>query len=110
MPAKGFKRVAQWGRHWLGPFERLARPRFEQLAGRRAERAIGVALSVFCVSILTPLPLTNSAPGFAVALTAIGLAERDGLFVGIGLVFGTLWIAGLIGLAVFGVGALGALF
>ena len=55
---------------------------------------------LFCASILVPLPLTNSAPGVALAVAALGLLTRDGILVLIGLIWGLAWIALLITLFV----------
>ena len=58
-----------------------------------ATRIIGALLIVPCLSILVPLPLTNTVPGIGVALTAIGLIERDALFVVFGLLIALIWVA-----------------
>lgn len=88
-------------------FERIARPRLSVLARPPLSRAVAVLLVVFCAAILTPLPGTNTAPGIAVAVVAIGLLERDGVLVGLGCVVGVLWVVlfgaaaiGLIGLLI----------
>ncbi|MEM0986750.1 MAG: exopolysaccharide biosynthesis protein [Pseudomonadota bacterium] len=93
---EGLSSTAKGGKKWFGWVERIARPRLTFLTGRGPERAIGVLLCLFCASILVPLPMTNTTPGFAVALVAFGLMERDGLLVLVGLVIGTLWIAALV--------------
>lgn len=74
---------------WL---ERFAHPRFAAMTGDRGTRVIGALLVVPCLSIMVPLPLTNTVPGFGVSLAAIGLIERDGVFVGLGLLIGLLWV------------------
>ena len=43
-------------------------------------------------SILVPLPSTNTAPGVGVALAALGLIERDGVLVILGLAIGFAWV------------------
>jgi len=40
-----------------------------------------------------PLPMTNSGPAAAIALTALGLVERDGLVVLGGVLLGLLGLA-----------------
>ena len=57
---------------------------------------VGAALVLFSASILVPLPATNTVPGFAVVVVAMGLLQRDGILVLIGAVLGTAWIATLI--------------
>ena len=51
---------------------------------------------LFSASILVPLPGTNTVPGIAVVIIAVGLLERDGLYVLAGSLIGTVWIATLI--------------
>jgi hypothetical protein len=91
------ERMATGARKWFGWMEALARPRLRFLSGPVAERVIGVFFVLFCLSILTPLPLTNSTPGVALAIAALGLINRDGLLILGGLVLGTVWIVLLFG-------------
>jgi len=51
---------------------------------------------------LLPFPMTNTVPGFAVALASFGLIQRDGLLVIGGLVLGTAWVSFLVFAAIFG--------
>jgi hypothetical protein len=67
-----------------------------------SERIIGAIMVMFCASILVPLPMTNTVPGFAVALASFGLMARDGILVLGGLILGSAWIAGLIGFVIYG--------
>ncbi|WP_291079012.1 exopolysaccharide biosynthesis protein [Hyphomonas sp.] len=99
---KGLTQMAAGGRKWLGWIERIVRPRFTVITGKRSERVIGLFLCVFCASILVPLPMTNTVPGFAVAIASFGLMQKDGLMVIAGLVIGTAWVSGLIGAVMFG--------
>lgn len=98
----GLANTARGGRKWFGWVEAIARPRLTFLTGAGPERIIGAILVVFCASILVPLPMTNTVPGFAVALASFGLIQRDGLLVIAGLVLGSAWVGFLISVAVFG--------
>jgi len=60
------------------------------------DRVVGLALVLFSASILVPLPATNTIPGFAVVLVAMGLLQRDGILILIGGFLGTAWIASLV--------------
>jgi len=100
----GLTRMAQGGRRWLGWIERLIRPRLIAITGPRSERVVGAFMVLFCASILVPLPLTNTVPGFAVAIASFGLMQKDGLAVILGIVLGTTWIGALILGAITGVG------
>lgn len=86
------ERMAMGGRKWFGWLEALARPRLLFLSGRIAERVVGVIFMLFCASIMVPLPATNTMPGIAVAIAALGLLTRDGLLILGGLVLGLVWI------------------
>ncbi len=101
---KGLTQMAAGGRKWLGWIEALIRPRLSGITGKTSERVIGAFLVAFCASILVPLPMTNTVPGFAVAITAFGLMQKDGLAVIAGLVVGTAWISALVIGALTGIG------
>ena len=100
---KGLTQMAQGGRKWFGWIESIIRPRLSFITGRNSERVIGLFLFVFSASILVPLPLTNTVPGMAVAVTAFGLMQKDGLAVMGGIVLGTFWVGALITGAIMGV-------
>jgi hypothetical protein len=101
---KGLTQMSRGGRRWLGWIEAIIRPRLSLITGPRSERVIGAMLFFFCASILVPLPATNTVPGFAVAITAFGLMQRDGLAVIGGCIIGTAWIGALIFGALTGIG------
>lgn len=92
--------MAGWGRKWFGWLERLTQPRLTFMASHVAERVVGAFFCLFCVSILTPLPLMNSVPGLAMAVAAFGLLARDGVLVILGLLLGAVWL-GLLAAAPF---------
>lgn len=93
LPVAGLLDVVERTKRYGGGFvERLAHPRFVSLTGDRGTRIIGALMMVPCLSILVPLPLTNTVPGFGVSLVSVGLIERDGLFVIAGLVIGLAWV------------------
>jgi hypothetical protein len=93
LPVESLLDVVDRTRRYGGGFvERLAHPRLVGLTGDRGTRVIGALLVVPCLSILVPLPLTNTVPGFGVSLAAVGLIERDGLFVIAGLLVGLAWV------------------
>lgn len=93
---EGLNSLAGRAGPWLRRIEALSHPRLSFLTRPPAERLIGLALVLFSASILVPLPGTNTVPGIAVVIVAMGLLQRDGVLVGIGSVIGTVWIATLI--------------
>jgi len=81
---------------WLRRVEAVSRPRFAALTRRPLDQLVGLALLAFSASILVPLPGTNTVPAVGVAITAIGLLQRDGILVGLGMIIGAVWIATLL--------------
>lgn len=93
----GLERMAKGARKWFGWLEALARPRFLFLSGPTMERVLGGVFTLFCASILVPLPLTNSTPGIGLAIAALGLITRDGILIFLGVMLGLIWIVLLVG-------------
>ena len=92
MPVAGLLDVVRRTKRYAGWLERLAHPRLAGLTGHSGMRVIGALMIVPCLSILVPLPLTNTVPGIGVAIAAAGVIERDGLFVVLGLLIGLAWV------------------
>jgi len=81
---------------WLRRIEAVSRPRLSVLTRAPLDRAVGLALVIFSASILVPLPATNTVPGLAVVIVAMGLLQRDGVLVILGAALGTAWVASLL--------------
>jgi hypothetical protein len=81
---------------WLRRIEAVSRPRLVGLTRPPMDQVVGLAMVLFSASILVPLPGTNTVPGFAVVIVAMGLLQRDGILVILGAVLGTAWIASLL--------------
>ncbi|WP_284261168.1 exopolysaccharide biosynthesis protein [Roseicyclus amphidinii] len=88
--------LSQRAAPWLVRIEAVSRPRLAVLTHRPLDQLVGLALVVFSASILVPLPGTNTVPGIAVVIVAMGLLQRDGLMVILGGMLGSAWIATLI--------------
>lgn len=71
---------------YLGRAERLLRPRWRWLTGPGAERLLGVVCLVLAIVLTLPVPLGNMLPAFSICLIALGLLEKDGLWVILGLI------------------------
>ena len=96
LPVQSFLKLVANTRRYAGWLERLAHARLISMTSPRGMRLVGVLLLIPCASILVPLPLTNTVPGIAVAVAAVGLIERDGVFVGLGIVGGLIWVVLLV--------------
>jgi hypothetical protein len=74
--------------------ERLCRPRLATLTEPMGKVLIGVVVLVLGLIMILPIPLLgNMPPGAAAAVIAIGVTERDGLVVLVGLVVSALAVA-----------------
>ena len=93
MGKEDLTKLSRFARKYFGWAERLSHPRLTFLTGNVMDRVVGVILVVFCASILTPLPGTNTAPGIAVAIVAFGQMEEDGVLISGGIVLGAAWIS-----------------
>ncbi len=69
----------------LRRLECIIRPRIAWLAGDWAMIPVGAVCLVLAVIITLPVPFGHMLPGTAISLLALGLLERDGLVIGIGL-------------------------
>ena len=94
--ASSLASLSKRARPWLTRIEAVSRPRLSALTHAPLDRIVGLALVMFSASILVPLPGTNTVPGFAVVLVAMGLLQRDGILTLIGGILGTAWIATLL--------------
>ena len=81
---------------WLRRVEAVSRPRLAALTRRPLDQLVGLALLAFSISILVPIPATNTVPGISVAVVAIGLLQRDGILVVLGMILGLVWIGTLL--------------
>ena len=85
---------------WLVRAERLMKPRLTPLASGAMESVVGTVCLLLALVLVLPIPLGNMLPALAICLLALGILERDGLWVLAGfaaaagaaaLVSGVLW-------------------
>jgi len=77
----------------LRRLESVIRPRLSWLASDWTTTPIGAICLVLSVIITLPVPLGHMLPGAAISLLALGLMERDGLVVGLGLAAASVAVA-----------------
>lgn len=92
----GLSDLARRAGPWLRRIEAISLPRLGTLTQPPVDRLVGLALVLFSASIMVPLPGTNTVPGFAVVIVAMGLLQRDGVLVILGGIIGTAWISSLV--------------
>jgi hypothetical protein len=81
-----FQRVINAAAPWLARAESIMKPRFEFLAKRPAIYFVGFVTFLMALMVLLPIPGANMAPSVAICIIALGLIERDGLWITIGVV------------------------
>ncbi|WP_435164112.1 exopolysaccharide biosynthesis protein [Falsirhodobacter sp. 1013] len=72
----------------LGRAEKLLVPRLAFMISPLAQRFLGAALLILALVLALPIPLGNMLPALAMTIISLGVLERDGLWVIIGLVLG----------------------
>jgi hypothetical protein len=85
---------------WLAKAEKLLKPRAAVLVRPPVEYVVGLVCLVLAAILMLPIPLGNTLPALAISLLALGVLERDGVWIAIGLlasavagtvVWGVLW-------------------
>ena len=105
---ENFRRRIERALGWVERAERLTRPRLAWATSDLGERLIGLVCLVMACVLVLPIWFGNFVPAVAVILLALGLLQRDGVFVLLGavaaagafvvlaLVWGTV-VAGVVG-------------
>ena len=101
-----FQRMVDKSSPYLKRAEKLLRPRWAFMSSYLAERLLGIVFAGLALIVALPIPGGNWPPAIAMAFISIGLVERDGLYITIGL--GVAIIAALIAGAVIGAAAAAA--
>lgn len=73
---------------WLRRAERMTAARLTFLVDGWAERLVGLLCLILALVLVLPVPFGNMLPGLAICLFALGVLERDGLWVLGGVVTG----------------------
>jgi len=104
--SKALRVLARYGAPVLQALEFFSRPRLRAVL--RYERWIGLVCLYLSILLLLPIPFVNFAPALCLVLIALGMVQRDGLLVAVGLAataimtvsigFAAQWLAGLLGL------------
>lgn len=66
---------------WLERAERLLRPRAMRLALPPMEYLVGLVCLLLAIVLVLPVPLGNMLPALGISLLALGILERDGLWI-----------------------------
>jgi len=80
------RKFAKGGIPWLQRLETITRPRLTFLCVTRGGRIfLGSAIALMSLSMMIPLPLTNTVPAMGIFITGFGLVEDDGAIALLGL-------------------------
>lgn len=102
MEREGFLHVLRRAHPHMEWIERrLLRERLPALTSPAAERLIGAAMMLLAGVLALPIVFGNQPPAFALALLALGLIEKDGVFIVAGLLAGVAAVA-IVAAVVFG--------
>ncbi|MND88202.1 Exopolysaccharide synthesis, ExoD [compost metagenome] len=69
----------------LRKVERLTRPRWPALTGEIADVVVGGVCILLALMMALPVPFGDALPGLTLALFALGVIQRDGVFIIAGL-------------------------
>ena len=84
--ARAFELLKNHASPMVARIERLVRPgRMKVLTGRRLPYILALPVFALAVAVALPIPFGNMAPVAAICVIAVGLIERDGLVVMLGL-------------------------
>jgi hypothetical protein len=83
-----FGRVMAKATPWLARAESVMKPRYQFLAKRPAVHLVGLVAFIMAIILLGPVFLGNMAPSIVICIIALGLIERDGVWIAIGVVAG----------------------
>lgn len=70
---------------WLNRAERLLKQRLTPLVSPPAERLLGALCLFLSLMLILPIPFGNLLPSFALSVIALGILERDGVWIFAGI-------------------------
>lgn len=88
-----FERMIKRSVKVLRSIEKLIKPRLLALSEHKAERYLGAIACAMSVVLALPIVFGNWLPAWGLAFIALGMIERDGLFIILG------WLLGLLATA-----------
>jgi len=99
---KGFLKLIEKSTPWLARIEKLLKPRWLWLAKGSVERVLASVCFLMAFLLVLPIPFGNLLPGLSLLFISLGLLERDGVCVFLGLIVsvmslfylhGLVWVA-----------------
>lgn len=93
-----FRALIERANPFLTRAERLLKQRLSPLTSPVAERLLGGLCLALSLILILPIPLGNLLPAFAICVIALGILERDGVWILVGLALSAaafVWVGGL---------------
>ncbi|MCF2969895.1 exopolysaccharide biosynthesis protein [Synechococcus sp. Nb3U1] len=85
IPLTQFQKLVRAGIPWLQRIEKVSHPRWTWLCRTRlGQGVLGTLISLMGISMIIPIPGTNTLPAIGVFVTAFGLMEEDGILCSLG--------------------------
>lgn len=72
----------------LRRIEKGAKPRGRWVSNPLTQRLLGLFIFVLALFIALPIPATNMPPAIAIFITSLGMVERDGVLICVGILIG----------------------
>jgi len=94
----------------LRRLEKGAKPRGTWVSSPLTQRLLGLFIFVLALFIALPIPATNMPPAIAIFVTSLGMVERDGLLISVGVLIGLASMVLIGALAIGSFSLLGGLF
>ncbi len=98
MPRGSFAAVFDRAAPWVARAERMLRHRLAFLTWGPSQQVLGAVCLLLSILLMLPVPFANMAPSIAICLIALGVLERDGVWVIAGLIASagaTIWVLAL---------------
>ncbi|CAE6513069.1 MAG TPA: exopolysaccharide biosynthesis protein exod [Nitrosomonas nitrosa] len=89
---KSLEKMIEKATPWLRKIESYLHPRLTYISVHAWERIIGIFAFIFTISISLPIPLTNFPPGWGILIMSLGLLNKDGLTIIVGMIVGTIGV------------------
>lgn len=70
--------------------EQFLKPRLSIFSNALGEKIVGTACFICSISVLLPIPFSNTVPSMGIVTMAIGLIERDGIIIIGGIIIGAI--------------------
>ncbi|SFI21172.1 exopolysaccharide biosynthesis protein [Nitrosomonas sp. Nm34] len=77
---------------WLRKIESYLHARITYISVHAWERIIGIFAFIFTIPIALPIPLINVLPSWGILIMSLGLLNKDGLTIIVGMTVGTIGI------------------